>query len=280
MTEVRAKAYSWLWVMAALYLGLNTVVSLRLVDLGNSGSVAITVVLFAFVLFYGAKRFGWRKLLIFFGMTSAISWSMESLSIATGFPFGHYRYSDQLGPKLGTVPLIVMPAYFANGFLAWTISHIFLGNLGPGILKRNTFAVPTIAAFVMVMWDFCIDPVTSTIDGDWIWRDGGHYFGVPIKNYFGWFLTVFLIYLAFTYYLRWRESKDATVDRHAVRLPKSYWFLAPVMFVGTAIPGLIHPFSNEIEKYSDIYWSMFLATVMTMVFVSLLAMILVSRFDD
>lgn len=276
MTKDSSKVYAYLWATAVLYLGLNLIVGLSILDLGSAGSVIITLVLFSFVLFFGSKRYGWRRLLIFFGITAVISWSMESLSIATGFPFGHYHYSSNLGPKLGAVPLIIMPAYFANGFLAWTISHIFLTNLGTGITKRNLFQVPVIAALVMVMWDFCIDPVTSTIDHDWIWENGGSYFGVPIQNYFGWFLTVFLIYQTFALYLRWRGSREAPADPPEIPLPKSYWFLAPVMFIGTAILGLVHPFA--IKSNPEIYWSMFLATVMTMIFVSLLAIVLISRF--
>ena len=274
MTKERAMTDSVLWAAAVLYIALNLGVGLRVLDLGNAGSVVITLLLFAFVLLYGSKRYGWRTLLIFFGITAIISWSMDSLSIATGFPFGDYHYSSNLGPKLGTVPLIIIPAYFANGFLAWTISHIFLNNLSTNIAKRNLVVAPVIASFVMVMWDFCIDPVTSTIDQDWVWENGGNYFGVPIKNYFGWFLTVFLIYQTFTVYLSWRNNSNAPP---ANPLQKSYWFLAPVMFIGTASLGLVHPLANT--THPQIYWSMFLATVMTMIFVSFLAIVLVSRFE-
>ena len=280
MKEDRSKFYVCLWAAAALYVILNLVTALGIFDLGNMGSVVITLVLFGFVLFYGAERYGWRGLLIFFAITSVISWSMETLSIATGFPFGYYHYSSQLGPKLGTVPLIIMPAYFGNGFLAWTISHIFLKNLGPGMTRRNLFQVPVVAAFVMVMWDFCIDPVTSTISKDWIWKAGDNfYFGVPVQNYFGWFLTVFLIYQTFAGYLRRRESAEAAGSGHGNSLPNSYWLLAPIMFIGTGVPGLVHPFVPALVKaHPEIYWSMFLATLMTMIFVSLLAILLVMRF--
>ena len=282
MKEDRSKFYVCLWAAAALYVILNLVTALGIFDLGNMGSVVITLVLFGFVLFYGAERYGWRGLLIFFAITSVISWSMETLSIATGFPFGYYHYSSQLGPKLGTVPLIIMPAYFGNGFLAWTISHIFLKNLGPGMTRRNLFQVPVVAAFVMVMWDFCIDPVTSTISKDWIWKAGDNfYFGVPVQNYFGWFLTVFLIYQTFAGYLRRRESAEAAGSGHGNSLPNSYWLLAPIMFIGTGVPGLVHPFVPALVKaHPEIYWSMFLATLMTMIFVSLLAILLVMRFGQ
>ena len=91
----------------------------------------------AFVLIHGRRRYGWDNLFIFFGITFLISWLTETTSIATGFPFGNYhytdRYADLLGAKIGTVPLTVMPAYFVAGYLAWTMATVFLGNLGTGI---------------------------------------------------------------------------------------------------------------------------------------------------
>lgn len=278
MVNANTRVYSWLWGIAVLYVVLNLLVGSGVSSqLSNSGSMVITLLLFGFSLLYGATRYGWRSVLVLFALTSVLSWTMETLSIATGFPFGHYFYTDNLGPKLGTVPLLIMPAYFANGFLAWTISHILLDNLSRGISRRNLIQVPIVAAFVMVMWDFCIDPVTSTIDGDWVWKDGGHYFGVPISNYFGWFLTVYLIYQSFVFYLRWNEDRGTRTPPECP-LPKRYWLLAPVMFIGTATLTLAHPF--VLKTHPEIYWSMFLAALMTMVFVSLLAILFVSRLDQ
>ena len=105
----------------------------------------------SFVLIHGSKRYGWDNLFVFFGITFLISWSTETASIAMGFPFGNYHYTDLLGASIGTVPLTVMPAYFAAGYLAWTIATVFLRDLGTGIERRNLFVVPFVASFVMVM---------------------------------------------------------------------------------------------------------------------------------
>ncbi|WP_207669017.1 carotenoid biosynthesis protein [Clostridium chromiireducens] len=56
----------------------------------------------------------------------------------------------------------------------------------------NVFLVPLIATFIMVMWDVVMDPITATVNKVWIWEDGGSYFGVPISNYLGWFLVVYI----------------------------------------------------------------------------------------
>jgi len=225
----------------------------------------------AFVLIHGSKRYGWDNIFVFMGITFLITWSTETASIATGFPFGNYHYTHLLGFKIGTIPLVVMPAYFAAGYLAWTMATVFLGNLGTGIEKRNLFLVPFVASFVMVMWDFCADPINSTIDGAWSWQDGGAYYGVPISNFFGWYLTVFIFYQLFALYL-YRFSKNEPLEQS-----KTYWVLAPGMFLGLALPFLLHPFFQT--AHLEIYWSMFLGATLTMVFTSILNIILVNRMD-
>jgi uncharacterized membrane protein len=225
----------------------------------------------SFVLIHGSKRYGWDNMFVFFGITFLISWSTETASIATGFPFGNYHYTDILGAKIGTVPLTIMPAYFVAGYLAWTMGTVFLGNLGTGIERRNLLLVPFIASFIMVMWDFCLDPIRSTIDGAWVWEDGGAYHGVPISNYLGWYLTIFLIYQVFALYLH-RVSRNERVGQS-----KAYWYLAPVMFLGLALGYLLNPFFRTANL--EIYWSLFLGCILTMVFASVLNIIVVSRLD-
>ena len=226
----------------------------------------------SFVLIHGIKRYGWDNMVVFFGITFIISWSTETASIAMGFPFGNYYYTDLLGVKIGTVPLTIMPAYFAAGYLAWTMGTIFLGNLGTGIERRNLFLVPFVAGFIMVMWDFCFDPINSTINGAWIWEGGGAYYGVPISNYFGWYLTVFLIYQVFALYL-YRFSINGRLGQS-----KTYWYLAPVMFLGLALECLLNPFFQTANL--EIYWSLFLGAIFTMVFTSILSIIFVKRLDE
>jgi putative membrane protein len=69
-----------------------------------------------------------------------------------------------------------------------------------------TFAVPFIAAFVMVMWDLTFDPRASTIQHQWIWEQGGGYFGVPLTNYLGWFFTVYLFLQLFALFVTFRPG--------------------------------------------------------------------------
>jgi putative membrane protein len=124
----------------------------------------------------------------------------------------------------------------------------------------------------MVMWDFCLDPIRSTIDGAWVWEDGGAYLGVPLSNFSGWFLTVYLIFQLFALYLN-RFGRN-----EALKESKTYWYLAPVMYLGLALGFLLNPFF-ETENL-EIYWSVFMGCILTMVFASVLNIIFVNRLDE
>jgi cobalamin biosynthesis protein CobD/CbiB len=58
---------------------------------------------------------------------------------------------------------------------------------------------------------------------------------------------------------------------------RTYWYLAPVMYLGLAVEFLLNPFYQTTNL--QIYWSMFLACIPTMVFASMLSIIFVNRLD-
>ena len=111
------------------------------------------------------------------------------MGVATGFPFGNYHHTDALGTKLGYVPLMIGPAYLGVGYLSWVMGAILIGDVKRGADALSTFATPLIGAFVMVLWDLSLDPSAATEGKWWIWHDGGGFFGVPLQNYLGWYLT-------------------------------------------------------------------------------------------
>jgi hypothetical protein len=59
---------------------------------------------------------------------------------------------------------------------------------------------------------------------------------------------------------------------------KMYWYLAPIMFLGLALGCLLNPFSQTSNL--EIYWSLFLGALLTMVFTSLLNIIFVRRLNQ
>ena len=260
-------------LLVGLYWGLALLEPLQLSPVAGEWIYYLQgTVWLAFVVIHGSRRYGWDNLLVFSGITLFVSWSAETVSLATGIPFGAFHYTGVLGEKAGAVPLAVLAAYFVAGYLAWTMGTLFLGELGTGIKRRNLFLVPVIAGVLMVMWDLCLDPIKSTIEGAWIWEDGGVYHGVPLANFLGWFLTVFLICLLFALYL-YRARANIPVGQNRV-----YWSLVPVMYLGLALPYLLGPFYQT--EYLEIYWASFLVSILTMVPASVLNIIILNRMDN
>jgi uncharacterized membrane protein len=216
-----------LWVLAGAY----TVALFANISFGLNIPIAIVLLIsVAFALIHGAVRYGWRGIAAFIAISLVVSNILENTSIVTGFPFGHYHYTDALGPKLFLVPILIGPAYFANGYLAWVIGNVLLGDLRRGAGAFTTFAVPFIASFLMVMWDLTFDPRASTIQHQWIWEQGGGYFGVPLTNYLGWFFTVYVFFQLFALFVRYRSGGDETRT-----LPRSHYAQAILMY---AVIGL------------------------------------------
>ena len=201
--------YPWtsplLWVLAAgsVISHIATIV-LHLPQAVGGALLASFLTLFG--LLHGAATYGWRGILFFLVVCLGVSNAFENLSILTGFPFGWYHYSDAMGPKLLLVPVLIGPAYFGVGYLSWTLARAILGDEDTRLAGLLSFATPAIASFIMVSWDLTIDPMMSTITGSWVWHYGGSYFGVPVSNFLGWYLTVYAFFQSFTLYARRRGA--------------------------------------------------------------------------
>jgi uncharacterized membrane protein len=128
-------------------------------------------------------------------------------------------------PKLFLVPLLIGPSYFGVGYLSWTLARAILGDDDTRLAGLLSFATPAIASFIMVSWDLTIDPMMSTICGSWVWHNGGSYFGVPVSNFLGWYLTVYVFLQCFALYARRRVATVTKVS--------GYW--ATSLFAFTSI---------------------------------------------
>lgn len=233
-----------------------------------------------FVLLHAPREIGWPRLAVFFALAFGISWSYESLSIATGIPFGHYQYTDNLGPKLGTVPLLIMPAYFGVCYISWLITRLLLDH-GRGDGRRSGLVpMVLVASFVMVMWDVAMDPSRATVSKAWIWHHGGAYFGVPFVNFVGWFMCVATIFLAYgaieTRFAATRETPDRQAYAQALGLYAAIFveFVAYLVFTPT---GTVADATGHVWKLRDIYQSLGLVAIFTMGFVLLLGFLTLQR---
>jgi putative membrane protein len=96
------------------------------------------------------------------------------------------------------------------------------------------------AACAMTQWDLVMDPVNSTVYGLWIWHHGGAFFGVPPKNFLGWFGEMFIAFLAVTLFLR---SRNAALDLSS--RSRGFWMMPIFLYLSAGlcqiVPWLVSP---------------------------------------
>jgi putative membrane protein len=221
--NIRLRVLTGLAMLVSLYAAVR-VLQILPGKLPIAGVIALHVFpLLVFALIHGAMFYGLRGILIYFGICLVVGNLFENLSIATGFPFGRYYFTDAMGPKLFHVPILAGLAYLGMGYLSWTLARVILRNLRSPIAGARTITLPLLAAFIMLAWDFANDPVWANIDRLWVWQNGGAYFGVPLTNFLGLYLVYYLIHQLFAIYLRGRSSI-------ATRLPAGYWHWAIIFY--------------------------------------------------
>lgn len=161
----------------------------------------------AFALLHAGRREGWRGALRLLLLVFGVSLLFESVGVATGWVYGPYHYTDRLGLRfLGLVPYLIPPAWFMMSYPSFVIAERLVGP-GSGH-RREILAVAAVGGLVMTAWDVVMDPL-MVAGGHWVWEVEGAYFGIPLQNFWGWWLTVFT---TFALYLLVRGRKDAMPD--------------------------------------------------------------------
>ncbi|MCK2218686.1 carotenoid biosynthesis protein [Actinomadura sp. ATCC 31491] len=231
----------------------------------------------AFTFLHGARRYGPRAILVFYAVTLVVSNALENLSISTGFPFGHYHYTQ--GPQLLQVPLMIGPAYAVTGYLAWTVATLLVGEVRPGADRLTTVGTPVVASFAMVAWDLSMDPTLATVRKMWIWENGGGFFGVPLVNFLGWSLTTYAFLQLFALYLR-RRGPRAEPGPASPAQPLVLYAGTAATFLLTYVTGertTVTDAAGHTWRSADIYETSALTTIYGMLFIALLAALALAR---
>jgi putative membrane protein len=232
-----------------------------------------------FAVVHGARIYRLRGITVFAILCVATGAFFEILSLRTGFPFGHYRFTDLMGPAFFGLPIMLALAYLGMGYLSWVVGLAILQLHNQELSGRNRFLLPVVASFVMTAWDLSMDPVWAAIDHAWVWRDGGPYYGVPISNFFGWLLTTYIFYQLFALYLG---------NRGMVRSSTNYLHLGIVFYAVSAAGNLFVIAPPPLDKVfldasgtrwtiSSILWASRLFSVFVMLPLSLFAWMRASR---
>lgn len=156
------------------------------------------------------RRARWRWLPAF-GAVYVLSLGSELLGTAFGVPFGPYAYTDLLGWKwLGLVPALIPLSWFFMAVPAYGLAARALsGPAESGVLGRAAAEATNhggavgrifLGSLLLLAWDLTLDPAMSEVTRYWVWGEPGPYYGMPLMNLFGWYVTgvVLMVVLEWT----------------------------------------------------------------------------------
>jgi uncharacterized membrane protein len=156
---------------------------------GARAALTVATVVLGYLLSVGHALLsrGTRSALALVAVATGGGFAIEALGVATGFPFGSYDYSGELGPKLAGVPLIIPLAWTWMAWPAWLTAVRLTGSRPARI---------ALAALGLAAWDLFLDP-QMVAEGYWVWRDATPALpglpGIPVSNYLGWLLFAVLL---------------------------------------------------------------------------------------
>ena len=260
-----------LWILtAAVATGL--IAAMLIPGIGTQ----LILVQVGFLVLHGAWRYGWRAIAVFIVAGLVISNILENLSVQTGFPFGHYHYTGD--GKIFQVPWYIGPAYLATGYLAWIVATTLLADVHRNSPWLTTIGTPIVGAVANDL----LGPGNGREQRDdqpvVDLGNGGGFFGVPLVNFLGWTLTVYLYMQAFALYLRSRgPAPSATQTRTVSDLQAVILYAATTLsFFAAYLKGdriTVTDATGHTWQTSDIYQTSILLAVYGMLFLALLALL-------
>ena len=123
-----------------------------------------------------------RRALGWIGVLMAYTYLIEGVGVATGWPYGEFAYTVDLGPMLAGVP-VALPVFFIPLVMnAYLLCLLLLGSRADSVWARLATVIPAVVAM-----DVVLDPGAVAL-GFWDFG-GGAFYGVPLSNYAGWVLS-------------------------------------------------------------------------------------------
>ena len=153
------------------------------------------------LILYTQEKLNWQ-LLTFFGICFAVGIWVEVIGTSTGFLFGNYSYSKNLGPAFKNVPLVIGINWCIIMYCCGVSVHIVFKKLSDRVKEitgsatspvLQLLSTSTDAAILAVFFDWILEPAAIKL-GYWQWLDDGE---VPAYNYMCWFMISSVLLLLF-----------------------------------------------------------------------------------
>jgi putative membrane protein len=118
-------------------------------------------------------------------LAAIIGIGSEIVGVRAGFLYGEYIYTDALRPVALGVPLVMASA--------WMVLAAYIRQM-MSFFRLPAWGEVAAASLWMTAIDLLIDPLAAGPLGYWRWLEGGRYYGIPARNFLGWFIVSVLIF--------------------------------------------------------------------------------------
>jgi bisanhydrobacterioruberin hydratase len=170
---------------------------------------------------------GPRRAMLSLLALSIFAYAIESLGVATGFPYGSFHYTDDLGSRIAGLVPVLLPVSYAP---------LVVGAVAATWGSRLRLLHVLQATVVLVWMDAVLDPGAASL-GFWVWPDGGAYYGVPLSNYAGWLLSGAVATALLLAVGRWSEIPTPGLLDSAT-IATSFW-TGVALLSGMVLPALL-----------------------------------------
>lgn len=185
------------YVLLAIYL---VILAFRTYNDTTIALVVASVVMFACCWASATHLLGVGPALQFVLIAVSFGWFAEQMGSSRGWFFGHYTYTDVLGPRLMDVPLVIPLMWFALTYAGYVICNLIVWQSpvdGTRCLS-SAMMLSFVAAMIVTAFDLGADPYMVYTLKAWIMtKTDGAWFGETVQGFVGWVFVSFVILFTF-----------------------------------------------------------------------------------
>jgi uncharacterized membrane protein len=168
-----------------------------------------------------AETYSWQRAIAFALIVLSLAFIIEFIGVTTGFPFGRYHYTGALIPPVfGRVPAPITCAWLMIVLGSFVAARTYTKRARRGITV-------IIAAALATGLDACLEPTAFHVKAYWLWEQSGPYYGVPTRNFAGWFVAALVVIVCAAPVL-WSDT--AYIRSRVAFIPLALYWSTVVMF--------------------------------------------------